>query len=53
MYIPEAHGEFLGVVSCAITVNLVTLYITEINLSLSLSLSIGKVLKYMDRYYRI
>jgi hypothetical protein len=35
----DIYGEFLGVSSCAITVNLVTLYITEINLSLSLSLS--------------
>ena len=33
----DTNGEFLGVSSCAITVILVTLYITEINLSLSLS----------------
>ena len=31
----DVHVEFLGVSSCAITVILVTLYINEINLSLS------------------
>ena len=36
----DTCGEFLGVSSCVITVILVTFYITEINLSLSLKVRV-------------